>query len=73
MRIAFVSPLALVLSLQAPAAQAQLQPAAPQNVVQLAATATVEARQDLLSVTLRSTREGTEAPQVQAQLRQIRL
>ncbi len=71
MRIAFVSPLALVLSLQAPAAQAQLQPAAPQNVVQLAATATVEARQDLLSVTLRSTREGTEAPQVQAQLKTV--
>jgi predicted secreted protein len=71
MRVALISPLALALALwvQASAAQAQPQPAAPQNVVQFSATATVEARQDLLSVTLRSTREGSEALLVQEQLK----
>lgn len=71
MRVTFLSPLALALTLWVlpSAVQAQPQPAAPQNVVQFSATATVEARQDLLSVTLRSTREGNEARLVQEQLK----
>ncbi|UUX94236.1 SIMPL domain-containing protein [Aquabacterium sp. J223] len=47
------------------------QPAAPlDNVVQLSAQAAAEVPQDLLSITLRATREGAEAAAVQAQLRQ---
>jgi len=43
--------------------------APPQNVLQLSAMATVEVQQDLLSMTLSTTREGTDAAAVQAQLR----
>lgn len=53
----------------APAVQAQLQPPVPHNVVQFSASATVEARQDLLSVTLRTSRDGGDALQVQEQLK----
>jgi predicted secreted protein len=50
-------------------AQAQDLPAAPpQNVLQLAATGSVEAAQDLLSMDLGTTREGEDAAAVQAQL-----
>jgi len=51
------------------AAAAQPQAPAPHDVVQFAATAAVEARQDLLTVTLRSSRDGGEALPVQAQLK----
>lgn len=43
---------------------------APQNVVTLSAEASREVPQDLLSITLAVTREGTEAAAVQSQLRQ---
>jgi predicted secreted protein len=43
--------------------------APPQNVLQLSATGTVEVQQDLLSLTLNTTREGTDAAAVQAQLK----
>ena len=52
------------------AASAQPQPPVPLNVVQFSAMAVVEARQDLLSVTLRTSRDGSEAPLVQAQLKE---
>ncbi len=42
---------------------------APENVVQLAATGTVEVQQDLLTLSLTTTREGTDAGAVQAQLK----
>lgn len=43
----------------------------PRDVVQFSATATVEARQDQLSVTLRSTREGSDPLTVQEQLKAV--
>lgn len=43
----------------------------PQNVLTLAAQATIETPQDLLAITLSATREGPEAGAVQAQLRQV--
>jgi len=42
----------------------------PQNVVGLAASASVEVNKDVLSVTLSTTREGTDASAVQAGLKQ---
>ena len=53
-----------------PAAQAQLGPI-PRDVVQFTATATLEARQDQLSVTLRATREGSDPAVVQQQLKTV--
>lgn len=44
--------------------------AEPRNVVQLSATGTVEVQQDLLVLTLGTSKEGTDAAAVQAQLRQ---
>lgn len=41
----------------------------PQNVLQLSADSTVEVQQDLLSMTLNTTREAADAATVQAQLR----
>lgn len=41
----------------------------PQNVLQLSATGTVEVQQDLLSMTLVTTRDGAEAAAVQGQLK----
>ncbi len=52
----------------APAAQPA--PAAPQNVVQLSAEGSVEVQQDLLVLTLGTTRDGKDANTVQAQLRE---
>lgn len=50
-------------------ARAQGLPAAPpSNVLQLAATGTVEAQQDLLTMDLGTTREGEDAAAVQGQL-----
>ena len=43
--------------------------APPQNVLQLSAMATVEVQQDLLSMTLSTTREAADAATVQTQLR----
>jgi predicted secreted protein len=53
-----------------PAAQAQLGPI-PRDVVQFTASATLEARQDQLSVTLRVTREGSDPTVVQQQLKSV--
>ncbi len=41
----------------------------PQNVLQLSASATVEVQQDLLSVTLATTKDAVDAAAVQAQLK----
>ena len=43
----------------------------PQNVLQLSANGTVEVRQDMLSITLVATREGSDAAAVQAQIKQV--
>ena len=43
--------------------------AAPQNVLQLSANSTVEVQQDLLTMTLSTTREAADAATVQSQLR----
>lgn len=50
----------------------QNQPSAsePRNVVQLSASGTVEVQQDLLVVNLATSKEGTDAAAVQAQLKQ---
>lgn len=50
------------------AAHAQVLPP-PQNVLQLSANGTVEVPQDLLSLTLSTTREGADAAIVQSQLK----
>ncbi|MDA8520121.1 SIMPL domain-containing protein [Acidovorax sp. NCPPB 4044] len=44
---------------------------APQNVLQLSATGSVDVQQDLLVLTLAATREGADAATVQAQLKQV--
>ena len=49
-------------------ATAQNQPSL-QNVIQLAANGTVEVQQDLLSISMNTTREGADAAGVQAQLK----
>lgn len=49
--------------------QAQSPAPTPRDVVQFSATAIAEARQDLLSVTLRVTREGSDPALVQEQLK----
>ena len=41
----------------------------PQNVLQLSASGTVEVQQDLLSLSLTTTREGADASAVQSQLK----
>ncbi len=42
----------------------------PQNVVQLSASGAVDVRQDLLTIALNTTRDGSDAASVQAQLKQ---
>jgi predicted secreted protein len=60
---------ALTLALGASfAAPAQVMPQ-PQNVLQLTASGTVEVQQDLLSLSLTTTRDGADANAVQAQLK----
>lgn len=49
----------------------QTQFAAPQNVVQLSASGSVEVQQDLLSIFLSTTREGNDAAAVQSQLKTV--
>lgn len=63
------------LGLAALAAAAQPVPGAalplpPQNVIQLAARGQVDVQQDLLTLSLNTTREGADASAVQAQLKQ---
>lgn len=61
----------LVLATLASAAGAQaLANPEPRNVVQLSASGSVEAQQDYLTVTLSTTREGSDAASVQTWLRQ---
>lgn len=43
---------------------------APQNVAQLSASGTVEVQQDVLAISMNTTRDGTDAGIVQAQLKQ---
>ena len=58
------------LALSAAGAWAQSLPyAAPQNVLQLSATGTVEVQQDLLSLSLTTSRDGADANVVQGQLK----
>jgi predicted secreted protein len=59
---------ACVLSLAAAGASAQTLPP-PQNVLQLQATGTVEVQQDLLMMTLTTSRDGADPAAVQAQLK----
>lgn len=59
--------IAALLIAGAVAAKAETPP--PQNVLQLSANGTVEVPQDLLSITLSTTREGTDAAAVQSQLK----
>jgi predicted secreted protein len=62
----------LLATLMLGAAAAQAQPAGwtpPQNVVQLAASGSVEVPQDLLTIALSTTREGVDAGTVQNQLK----
>jgi predicted secreted protein len=60
--------LACLVSLVALAASAQSM-ALPQNVVQFSATGSVEVQQDLLSMSLNTTREGADPVAVQTQLK----
>lgn len=50
-------------------AQAAPWPPVPENVVQLSASSSVEVQQDLIAITLGTTRDGTDAAGVQAQLK----
>jgi predicted secreted protein len=60
-----------LLGLAAPAAQAQAALAPPpQNVVSLAATASLELTMDWLTIVFSTAREGSDAAAVQSQLRQ---
>ena len=59
---------ALLASATLAAAQAASYPP-PQNVLQLSANGSVEAQQDLLSLSLSTTREGPDAQAVQSQLK----
>jgi predicted secreted protein len=59
---------AALVSIVSVGAMAQMVPP-PQNVLQLTASGTVEVQQDLLSLTLTTTREGADAATVQNQLK----
>ncbi len=59
---------ALVLSAAAIRAQQNV-PSPPQNVVQLSASGSVEVQQDLISISMSTTREGADAGAVQNQLK----
>jgi predicted secreted protein len=59
---------ALAFTVFSAVAQGQPYPP-PQNVLQLSASGSVEVQQDLLSLSLSTTREGTDANAVQAQLK----
>ncbi len=53
----------------ADSARAQALSAPPQNVVQLSASSTVDVQQDVLSISLTTTRDGSDANAVQIQLK----
>lgn len=65
--------LAATAALAAAPAMAQVVPVVPvpENVVQLAASATVEVPQDTLSFVLAATREGADPGQIQTQLKSV--
>lgn len=65
----FIAVLTLAAAAFVPAARAQAPYAAPQNVLQLSASGSVEVQQDLLSLSLTTTRDGPDANAVQAQLK----
>lgn len=44
-------------------------PAPPENVVQISASSSVDVQQDLITITLNTTRDGTDAAAVQTQLK----
>ena len=54
----------------ASALAAEATPAAPQGVVSLSSSASVEVTRDLLSVTMNVTKEGSDAASVQSQIKQ---
>jgi predicted secreted protein len=60
---------ALYLALSASGAAVAQVPPPPQNVLQLSASGTVEVQQDLLSLTLSTSRDGPDPAAVQAQLK----
>jgi predicted secreted protein len=60
---------ALAAAVAAGSATAQNMAPPPQNVLQLTASGTVEVQQDLLSMTLTTTRDATDAATVQSQLK----
>ncbi len=63
---------ALALALAAASAQAESAEAGPpRNVVQLAASASVQVQQDLLVLTLSATQDGEDAARLQAQLQRL--
>jgi predicted secreted protein len=64
-------PLALAMALGGLAATGQAQSQLPRNVVSLSATASQDINQDLMAVTLNVMREGTQASEVQGQLKQV--
>ena len=66
----FLAPLAAALAAPAAAQSVLATTAAPQNVVSLSATATMEVQKDLLTLVFAASREGPDAGQVQAQLKQ---
>ena len=66
----FLAPLAAALAVPATAQSVLATTAAPQNVVSLSATATMEVQKDLLTLVFSASREGPDAGQVQAQLKQ---
>jgi predicted secreted protein len=69
MKIAIKIVAACALSIKLMGAIAQPIPAPVQNVVQLSASASVEEPQDFLTLSMSTTRDGSEAPSVQDQLK----
>ncbi len=66
---AFKAVLVCALVLPAAALRAQQNAAPPLNVVQLSASGSVEVQQDLISISMNTTREGADAGTVQNQLK----
>ena len=66
---AFKAVLVCALVLPAAALRAQQNVAPPLNVVQLSASGSVEVQQDLISISMNTTREGADAGTVQNQLK----
>ncbi|MEP7059049.1 MAG: SIMPL domain-containing protein [Caldimonas sp.] len=70
MRLLKMVPLLLAFAVVATPAQPIADASHPQGVVNLAASAGLEVPRDVLSITFSTTREGTDAAAVQAQLKQ---